>query len=84
MEKEEVKFFRLEERSKLSGFLELDVGPAWYHLIYLGATIQGQIVPVPPPNDGRSYFKWQRFFQEAPCIIEYLCAMPSGEKAYFY
>ena len=28
IEKEEVKFFRLEERSKLSGFLELDVGPA--------------------------------------------------------
>ena len=53
MEKEEVKFFRLGERSEPSGSLELGTGPACYHLIYQGVTIQGQkIVSIPPPKRG--------------------------------
>ena len=41
------------ERSEPSGSLELGTGPACYHLIYQGVTIQGQkIVSIPPPKRG--------------------------------
>ena len=86
MEKEKVKFFRLKERFEPFAAPRIRCRSSLLSVDISGGNNSGtEDCPRPASSsEGRPHFKKkQKFLEGHLYIINYMCAMPSGEKANF-